>query len=115
MTIVTNPRELPNDVEALKAIVIAHRAELAQLDEQVRLLESENPPPAHGALREEERAARLGRHPARARADAPAFPELIEAAERVADEKSVRARSRSASRKQKRVPKRRKHFRRTCR
>ncbi|MBK7641785.1 MAG: hypothetical protein IPJ19_01835 [Planctomycetes bacterium] len=110
-----NPRELPNDVEALKAIVIAHRAELAQLDEQVRLLESEN-----RLLRTE----RFERKSERRASDGiqlePAqmhllFPELIEAAERVADEKNVKGEVEIREPQEKRVPKRRKHFRRTCR
>lgn len=91
-----NPRELPNDVEALKRII-------AELQHQVDMLTKVLFAP------------RSERRPSAAFVMEPGqmhllFPEIIEAAERVADEKtvegSVEIRNVSATK----VPKRRKHF-----
>jgi transposase len=98
-----HPRELPNDIEALKAIV-------SELGERVRMLESEN-----RLLRSE----RFERKSERRASDGIQldsaqmhllFPELIEAAERVADEKNVEGEVEIREPQEKREPKRRKHF-----
>jgi len=98
-----NARELPDDVEALKALVF-------QLDERVRLLESEN-----RILRTEEFARKSERRPlsdVALSADQMhlLFPELVEAAERVADLKDVVGAVEIREPQTKSVPKRRKHF-----
>jgi transposase len=95
--------ELPDDLDELKKIVAALR-------EQVRVLESEN-----RLLRSERFERKSERRPAGDLQLDPAqmhllFPELVEAAERVADEKDVAGEVEYVEVRTKVVPKRRKHF-----
>lgn len=103
MTILVDARELPNDVESLKELV-------GQLAERVRLLESEN-----RFLRSERFEKKSERRASDGFSFDPAqmhllFPELVEAAERVADEKCVEGEVQIQRPRTKGVPKRRKHF-----
>lgn len=103
VTITVDPRELPDDVETLKSLV-------AQLGERVRILESEN-----RLLRCERFEKKSERRASEGfQFDAAQmhllFPELVEAAERVADEKDVEGEVEIRQPATKRVPKRRKHF-----
>jgi transposase len=104
-------RELPSDVEGLKSLLAQHEELIAQQQARISQLEREI-----RILRRQEFAPSSERRPRAEYALEPGqmhllFPELIEAAERVADEKQVRGavevRSSGQSRKQ---PKRRKHF-----
>jgi transposase len=100
-------RALPGDVEALKHILIA---EVALRDERIAQLEHEN-----RLLRKELFAPKSERRPSSGFTLAPGqmhllYPELIEAAERVADEKKVRGQVEIISVGQSKAPKRRKHF-----
>ena len=110
-------RELPSDIDALKALLLSERARVAQreeqiakLDERVRILESEN-----RLLRCERFAKKSERRPSSGfELDAAQmhllFPELIEAAERVADEKNVEGEAEIRRPATKAVPRRRKQF-----
>ena len=100
-------RELPSDVESLKALLLKERAEyearIAQLEHAVNVLtkiqftpKSERRPGAGFALGPGQMHL--------------LFPELIEAAERVADEKQVEGSVEIRSRGQGKAPKRRKYF-----
>ena len=100
-------RELPDDVEALKA-------RIAQLEEQVRILAIEN-----RILRTEQFAKKSERRPSEGyeleRGQMHLlFPELVEAAERVADERDVEGSVEGSVEirrvRTKGVPKRRKQF-----
>ena len=98
-----NPRELPSDVESLKALI-------AQRDERIRVLEH-----AVEVLTKMKCAPKSERRPSAGFVLEPGqmhllFPELIEAAERVADEKKVEGSVEIRSSGQAKVPKRRKHF-----
>jgi len=103
VTPIMDPRALPNDVEALKAL-------LAQCDERIRILESEN------RLLRSERFEKKSERRASAGFQFDAaqmhmlFPELVEAAERVADEKNLAGEVEIKKAETKSVPKRRKHF-----
>ena len=97
------PRELPDDVEALKALIV-------QRDERIRMLESEN-----RLLRSERFEPKSERRASDGFQLDPAqmhllFPELIEAAERVADEKHVEGSVEIKVLRARGVPKRRKQF-----
>ena len=94
---------LPDDIDALKKIVAA-------LHEKVRVLESEN-----RLLRSERFEKKSERRPSDGVQLDPAqmhllFPELVEAAERVADQSGVEGSVEIREVREKRVPKRRKHF-----
>ena len=102
-----DPRELPNDVETLKQLFIA---EIAKRDERIAQLEH-----AVNVLTKIQFTPSSERRPSAGVALTPGqmhllFPELIEAAERVADEKKVEGSVEIRSRGQGKVPKRRKHF-----
>lgn len=110
MTIIVDPRELPSDVEALKRIVADQAARLAESGERIRMLELENK-----LLRSERFAKKSERRASDGFQFEPLqmhllFPELVEAAERVADEKDVEGEVEIREPREKRVPKRRKHF-----
>jgi transposase len=110
-------RELPNDVDVLRALLaereelLAQRQELlTQYEERIRLLELEN-----RILRREEFAPKSERRPQADFSLDPSqmhllFPELVEAAERVADEKHVQGAVEIKSDGSTKTPKRRKHF-----
>ena len=107
---IVSERELPNDVDALKALVLEHEALLAQREEQIRILESEN-----RILRTERFAKKSERRPSDGFQLDPGqmhllFPELVEAAERVADEKDLEGEVEIRVLQAKRVPRRRKQF-----
>jgi len=94
---------LPSDVEALKAIVTAQQERIAQLEHENRL------------LRKEVFAPKSERRPSSDFALEPfqmhlLFPELVEAAERVADEKSVAGEVELRSQGKAKRPKRRIDF-----
>lgn len=103
MTTVVSARELPSDVAALKEIIAQQQARIAQLESEIRI------------LRRHEFAPSSERRPRSGFTLAPGqmhllFPELIEAAERVADEKRVKGAVEIRSDGQARAPRRRKHF-----
>jgi transposase len=118
---ITSVSELPDDVDALKKLfvdelvkrdmLLAKRDELlAQRDARIAQLESEN-----RLLRRQEFAPSSERRPSQGfQLEAGQmhllFPELVEAAERLADEKQVVGAVELRSAGQPRVPKRRKHF-----
>jgi len=102
-----DPRTLPDDIDALKALLIA---ELAKRDARIAQLEHEN-----RLLRKEAFAPKSERRPSSGVvADAGQmhllFPELIEAAERVADEKQVQGHVEIRKAATAGTPKRRKQF-----
>ena len=107
MTIAVDPRALPDDVEALKRLFVE---EIAKRDQRIQLLESEN-----RLLRIERFAPKTERRASDGFAMTAGqmhllFPELVEAAERVADEKRVEGVVEIRQPQTKAVPKRRKHF-----
>lgn len=100
-------RALPDDVDALKALLVA---ELAARDARIAQLEKEN-----RLLRKEAFAPKSERRSAPGFTAGPGqmhllFPELIEAAERVADEKQVQGRVEVRKTGTAGTPKRRKQF-----
>ena len=102
-----DPHELPRDVESLKQHFIA---EIAKRDERIRILEH-----AVHVLTKSQFAPKSERRPSTGFVLEPGqmhllFPELIEAAERVADEKRVEGSVEIRSSGHAKVPKRRKHF-----
>lgn len=108
------PRELPRDVESLQALVMQlsaqHHEQMAERDERIRVLEH-----AVAVLTKMHFAPKSERRPSAGFVLDPGqmhllFPELIEAAERVADEKCVEGNVEIRSSGQAKVPKRRKHF-----
>jgi transposase len=107
VTIAVDPRALPDDVEALKRLFVE---EIAKRDQRIQLLESEN-----RLLRIERFAPRSERRAsdgfvASAGQMHLLFPEIVEAAERVADEKRVEGAVEIRQPRVKPVPKRRKDF-----
>lgn len=111
---ITSVNELPDDVATLKRLLAEQLAKydevLAQRDARIAQLESEN-----RLLRRQDFAPSSERRPSQGfQLDAGQmhllFPELVEAAERVADEKRVEGAVEIRSTGQARVPKRRKHF-----
>lgn len=109
-----DPRALPDDSEALKRLFVEEIAErdaqLVERDTRIRLLESEN-----RLLRSERFEPKSERRASDSFAATPGqmhllFPELVEAAERVADEKRVEGVVEIRQPEAKAVPKRRKHF-----
>lgn len=103
MTTKVGVPELPSDVDALRAIIAKQQGQIARLEHENRL------------LRKELFAPSSERRPSSGFAMDPLqmhllFPELIEAAERVADEKWVEGEVEIRSQGQKRSPKRRKDF-----
>jgi transposase len=103
-------RELPSDVEALRALLVKQHAEREHLLARIAQLESEN-----RLLRRQEFAPSSERRPHSDITLAPdqmhlLFPELVEAAERVADEKKVQGAVEIRSDGQSKTPRRRKHF-----
>jgi transposase len=110
----SNPEALPDDATALKALVAAlateHAAQLEQKDARIRQLEQEN-----RWLRRQEFGPKSERRPGTGVVLEPGqmhllFPELVEAAERVADEKQVEGSVEIRSSGPAKGPKRRKHF-----
>lgn len=96
-------RGLPSDVEALKAIIAEQQERIARLEHENRL------------LRKEVFAPKSERRPTSNFTLAPGqmhllFPELVEAAERIADEKRVEGNVEVRSIGQAKAPKRRKHL-----
>lgn len=109
-----DPRELPGDVESLKALLIKERAEneAAISQQKTRIAQLEH---AVDVLTKMRFAPSSERRPSAGVALGPGqmhllFPELIEAAERVADEKRVEGAVEIRSAGQSKTPKRRKHF-----
>jgi hypothetical protein len=107
-----DPRELPNDVEALKQLFIA---EIVKRDEKIRELEH-----SLRVLTKIHFAPKSERRPSASSVSGPGqlpllFEELVQAAERAADESRSRARSRSAPAAGPRRPSAASAFRRTCR
>ncbi len=110
VTTIVDARELPNDVEALRALLLKERTEHEHLLTRIAQLESEN-----RLLRRQEFEPSSERRPRADFACGPGqmhllFPELVEAAERIADEKKVQGAVEIRSSGQTKVPKRRKHF-----
>ena len=105
-----NKVELPNDVEALKAIIAERGAVIVQRDARIARLEHEVKELARAAF-----GAKSERRPSQ-ETDANAlqgfllFPELLEAAERVADRTKQQGVVEIVSTGQKKRPKRRKGF-----
>lgn len=102
--------ELPNDLEALIALLSKQEELLAQRDARIRQIELEN-----RILRAERFAPKSERRPSDgfvldAKQQHLLFTELIEAAERVADEKRVEGQVEKVTLGTKAVPRRRKHF-----
>jgi transposase len=102
--------ELPSDVEALKALIAQREEAIAQRHERIRQLEREN-----RILRVEHFAPKSERRPSDgfvldASQKHLLFPELIEVAERVADEKRVEGQVEIVKPETKATPRRRKHF-----
>lgn len=102
--------ELPNDLEALKALLAKQEELLAQRDARILQLELEN-----RILRAEHFAPKSERRPSGGfvldgKQQHLLFTELIEAAERVADEKRVEGQVEIVKPETKAVPRRRKHF-----
>jgi transposase len=102
-----DPRELPADAQSLREVLLA---EIAKRDERISQLESEN-----RLLRKEVFAPKSERRPSPSFTLGPdqmhlLFPDLIEAAERVADEKRVQGEVEIEARGPAKTPKRRKHF-----
>lgn len=102
-----DPRELPAEAQALREVLLA---EIAKRDERIAELEREN-----RLLRREAFAPKSERRPSPSFTLGPSqmhllFPELIEAAERVADEKQVQGEVEIGVRGPSKTPKRRKHF-----
>lgn len=96
-------RGLPNDVDALKAVITEQQGWIARLEQENRL------------LRKEIFAPKSERRPSTDFSLAPGqmhllFPELVEAAERIADEKKVAGNIEIRSVGQAKTPRRRKHF-----
>lgn len=107
MTIAVDPRALPDDVEALKRLFVE---EITKRDQRIQLLESEN-----RLLRIERFAPKSERRASDAFAMTTGqmhllFPELVEAAERVADQHRVEGVVEIRQPETTAVPKRRKHF-----
>lgn len=109
-----DPRPLPDDIDGLKALVASlaqsHHQAIEQRDLRIQQLEREN-----RLLRRELFAPKSERRPQSdvqlaAGQMALLFPELLEAAERLADEKRVCGSVELLDRGTKAVPKRRKHF-----
>ncbi len=99
--------ELPNDVDALKSILIA---ETSKRDERITRLEQEN-----RLLRKALFAPKSERRPSSAQGIEPGqmhllFPEIVEAAERVADEKKVQGSVELSPTRSSARPKRRRAF-----
>jgi transposase len=97
------PGELPRDVESLTALVEAQRARILELERAVATLSK-----LHFAPKSERRAS--DRFAFDASQMSLLFPELVEAAERVADEKKVEGQVELVQVETKSVPRRRKHF-----
>jgi hypothetical protein len=102
-----DPRALPADIQVLRELLLT---EIAKRDERIAQLEQEN-----RLLRKEIFAPKSERRPSPSFALDPSqmhllFPELVEAAERVADEKQVQGAVEIRSQGQSKRPKRRKHF-----
>lgn len=109
-----NPLALPDDAEQLKAVIARmaeeHASQMVERDSRIAQLEQEN-----RLLRRELFAPKSERRPSGSFSGAPGqmpllFPELIEAAERVADEKHVEGSIELRSTGKRQVPKRRKQF-----
>lgn len=98
-----DPRVLPDDIEALKALIVQQSQRIQLLESENRLLRSERFEP------KSERRASDDATPTRGQMRL-LFPELVEAAERVADEKRVEGVVETRQSETKAVPKRRKHF-----
>lgn len=110
VTTVVSARELPSDVEVLQALLLKERARHEELLARIHALEIEN-----RILRREEFAPSSERRPRTDFALDPGqmhllFPELVEAAERVADEKKVQGHVEIRTHGQPGRPKRRKRF-----
>ena len=98
-----DPRELPSDVDALKTLVHAQQERIRELEHTVHVLSRMTFAP------------KSERRPLSSTRVDPAqmhllFPELIEAAERVADEKNVRGQVEIRSGRRPERPRRRKQF-----
>lgn len=101
MSIVTDKHTLPDDIEALKALVV-------QQSERIRILESEN-----RLLRAEHFGPKSERRPLDVHAvigGQGTFASFLEAAERVADEKNVQGTVELREPRTRSVPKRRQEF-----
>ncbi|MBI3269270.1 MAG: IS66 family transposase [Planctomycetes bacterium] len=98
-----NARRLPDDVEALKALVAEQDAHIRALEHRVQVLSK-----ALFAPSSERRPSKDFRmDPGQMHL---LFPELVEAAERVADEKQVEGSVEVKASGEKKTPRRRKHF-----
>jgi len=102
-----DPRALPADLQSLRELLLA---EIEKRDERITQLEQEN-----RLLRKEIFAPKSERRPSPSFAIDPSqmhllFPELVEAAERVADEQQVQGAVEIREQGQSKRPKRRKHF-----
>ena len=110
MTKIVSARELSSDVEALKAQLAQRNELIAKQEELIAQLKSEI-----RILRRQEFAPKSERRPLADIVLEPGqmhllFPELIEAAERVADEKQVQGAVEIRTSVRSKTPKRRKHF-----
>lgn len=98
-----DPRALPDDVEALKALIVQQSQRIVILESENRLLRIERFAPKSERRASDGFVASAGQMHL-------LFPELVEAAERIADEKRVEGVVEIRQPQTKAVPKRRKHF-----
>ena len=103
MTTKVNRPALPDDVDALKAVIGEQQERIDRLEHENRLLRKE----AFAPRSERRPSAGYSVEPGQARL---LFPELVEAAERIADEKRVAGRVEIRSQGQAKRPRRRKRF-----
>lgn len=98
-----NPRTLPDEVDALKRLIAEQDAHIRELEHRVQVLSK-----ALFAPRSERRPSKdFPMEPGQMHL---LFPELVEAAERVADEKQVEGSVEMKASGERQIPRRRKHF-----